>query len=60
MRAKKILPVMGSPRKKGSSATLAKHVIAGTEARGREVQSFYFHRRAPAINNHGPCLTQLG
>ena len=43
MRGKKILLVMGSPRKEGNSATLAKKVVAGAEATGAEVESFYLH-----------------
>ena len=43
MGDKKILLVMGSPRKDGNSATLAKQVAAGAEAAGAEVESFYLH-----------------
>ena len=43
MGGKKILCVMGSPRKEGNSATLAKQVAAGAEATGAEVESFYLH-----------------
>ena len=43
MGGKKILLVMGSPRKEGNSATLAKQVAAGAEAAGAEVESFYLH-----------------
>ena len=43
MGTKKILLVMGSPRKEGNSATLAKQVAAGAEATGAEVESFYLH-----------------
>lgn len=41
MERKKVVVVKGSPRKKGNSATLAKEVIAGAEAAGAEVESFY-------------------
>ena len=41
--AKKIIVVLGSPRKNGNSATLARQVIAGAEASGAEVESFYLH-----------------
>jgi multimeric flavodoxin WrbA len=41
MGRKKIILVMGSPRKEGNSATLAKQVAAGAEAGGAEVESFY-------------------
>lgn len=43
MGGKKILLVMGSPRKDGNSATLAKQVAAGAGAAGAEVESFYLH-----------------
>ena len=43
MGHKKILLVMGSPRKEGNSATLAKQVAAGAEAGGAEVESFTLH-----------------
>ena len=43
MAGKKVLIAMGSPRKEGNSATLAKQVIAGAEATGAEVESFYLH-----------------
>jgi multimeric flavodoxin WrbA len=43
MGDKKILLVMGSPRKGGNSATLAKQVAAGAETTGAEVESFYLH-----------------
>jgi multimeric flavodoxin WrbA len=40
---KKVLVVMGSPRRKGNSATLAQNVIAGAKSAGAEVESFYLH-----------------
>ena len=43
MGNKKILIVMGSPRKDGNSATLAKQVAEGAKATGAEVESFYLH-----------------
>jgi len=43
MEGKRILLVMGSPRKEGNSATLAKQVAAGAVATGAEVESFYLH-----------------
>ena len=43
MAGKKILLMMGSPRKEGNSATLAKQLAAGAEATGAEVESFYLH-----------------
>ena len=50
MGGKKILLVMGSPRKDGNSATLAKQVATGAAAAGAEVESFYLH----GMNIH-PC-----
>ena len=43
MENQKIVVVLGSPRKNGNSATLAKRVIAGAEAAGAAVDSFYLH-----------------
>jgi multimeric flavodoxin WrbA len=43
MGSRKILILMGSPRKEGNSSTLAKQVAAGAEATGAEVESFYLH-----------------
>jgi len=43
MGGRKILIVMGSPRREGNSATLAKQVAAGAEVTGAEVESFYLH-----------------
>jgi len=40
---KKILVVLGSPRKQGNSATLAQSVVAGAEAEGADVESVYLH-----------------
>ena len=34
---------MGSPRKNGNSALLAKEAIAGVKAAGAQVESFYLH-----------------
>ena len=39
----KILVILGSPRKQGNSATLAQNVVAGAEAEGADVESFYLH-----------------
>ena len=43
MTIKMVLVILGSPRKNGNSATLAKQVAAGAEAVGAEVESFYLH-----------------
>ena len=50
MGRKKIILVMGSPRKEGNSATLAKQVAAGAEVGGAEVESFYLQEM-----NIQPC-----
>jgi multimeric flavodoxin WrbA len=42
-KMKKILVVMGSPRKNGNSATLAQNVIAGAKNAGATVDSYYLH-----------------
>jgi len=41
---KKILIVIGSPRKKGNSAILANQVAKGAEAIGAEVESFFLQK----------------
>ena len=41
--AKKILVLLGSPRKKGNSTTLANQIIKGAEAAGAEVESIYLN-----------------
>jgi len=43
MMKRKIVVVLGSPRRQGNSATLAAQLTAGAEARGAEVESFYLH-----------------
>ncbi len=43
MSSKKVVIVMGSPRKNGNSITLAQRVAKGAEAVGAEVESFYIH-----------------
>lgn len=40
---KKVLVVMGSPRRKGNSATLAQNVIAGAKSTEATVDSYYLH-----------------
>jgi multimeric flavodoxin WrbA len=37
----KILVFIGSPRKEGNSVTLAKQVVAGAEANGAEIETFF-------------------
>ena len=41
MSVKKVVIVMGSPRKNGNSVTLAQRIAKGAEAMGAEVESFY-------------------
>jgi multimeric flavodoxin WrbA len=43
MAAKKIIIVLGSPRKKGNSAALANQVEAGAKACGAKVRTFNLH-----------------
>ena len=43
MKGKKILVFMGSPRKNGNSAILAKEAINGAKAAGAQIESFYLH-----------------
>lgn len=43
MNSKKIIIVLGSPRKEGNSAALAQKVAEGAIAAGAEVESFYLH-----------------
>ncbi|MFC2033303.1 flavodoxin family protein [Chloroflexota bacterium] len=47
---KKILVVMGSPRKEGNSAILAHSVIAGAKSAGADVEGVYLHEM-----NIKPC-----
>jgi multimeric flavodoxin WrbA len=42
-KSRKVVIVLGSPRKKGNSAILAAQVAAGAKAAGAEVESFYLH-----------------
>jgi multimeric flavodoxin WrbA len=41
MAENKVVIVVGSPRKKGNSATLAQRAAAGAKAQGAEVETFY-------------------
>jgi multimeric flavodoxin WrbA len=43
MEKKKVMIVIGSPRKKGNSSILAKQVAAGAKAGGAMVETFYLH-----------------
>jgi len=42
-RKKKVVVLLGSPRKKGNSAILAAKVAAGAKAAGADVETFYLH-----------------
>ena len=48
--SKKILVLLGSPRKKGNSTTLAEKIIKGAEAAGATVEKIYLHGQ-----NIAPC-----
>jgi multimeric flavodoxin WrbA len=39
----KLVVLLGSPRKKGNSATLAQQVVAGAQAAGAQVDTFFLH-----------------
>ncbi|MEE4261989.1 MAG: flavodoxin family protein [Desulfobacteraceae bacterium] len=43
MEAKKILVLLGSPRKKGNSAALANQIIAGAESLGATAEKIFLH-----------------
>jgi len=42
-KGKKILVLLGSPRKKGNSTTLAKQIVKGAESAGAEVETIYLN-----------------
>jgi multimeric flavodoxin WrbA len=48
--SKKVVVLLGSPRKKGNSAALAEQISAGAESAGADVTSFYLHEM-----DIGPC-----
>jgi multimeric flavodoxin WrbA len=41
--AKKVLILLGSPRKKGNSATLAEKIARGAKSKGAQIESFHLH-----------------
>lgn len=43
MAGQRVVVVLGSPRKDGNSAALAKRVMAGARASGAKVEAFYLH-----------------
>lgn len=43
MKGKKILVFMGSPRKNGNSAILAREAIDGAKTAGAQIENFYLH-----------------
>ena len=49
-KTKKVLVVLGSPRKKGNSTTLAERIIKGAETAGAIVERVYLHGQSIA-----PC-----
>lgn len=55
--SKKILVLLGSPRKKGNSTTLAQKIIAGAQSAGATVETIYLHGQdiAPCHACYG-CL----
>jgi multimeric flavodoxin WrbA len=50
MPGKKVVVVLGSPRKDGNSAALAEQVVLGARARGADVETFHLHEM-----NISPC-----
>jgi multimeric flavodoxin WrbA len=43
METKKILVLLGSPRKKGNSTTLANQIVAGAESAGATAETIFLH-----------------
>jgi multimeric flavodoxin WrbA len=54
-KQKKVLVLLGSPRKKGNSATLAERISKGAEAAGAIVERVYLHDQ-----NISPCHACYG
>jgi len=50
MKSKKVLVLLGSPRKKGNSTTLAEKITQGAETAGAAVEKIYLHDQ-----NIAPC-----
>ena len=46
MGTKKILVLLGSPRKKGNSTTLANQIVAGVESAGATAEKIFLHGKA--------------
>ena len=42
-RKQRVIVLLGSPRKKGNSATLAARIASGAKSAGAEVETFYLH-----------------
>ncbi|MBN1613476.1 MAG: flavodoxin family protein [Deltaproteobacteria bacterium] len=42
-KARKVIVLMGSPRKKGNSAILAQQIVRGAEGAGAKVETVYLH-----------------
>lgn len=49
-KPEKVLVLLGSPRKKGNSATLAEQIRKGAESQGAEVETVFLHTQ-----NIAPC-----
>ena len=49
-QVKKVLVLMGSPRKSGNSATLAQRIVQGAQSAGAEVETVFLHEKSIA-----PC-----
>lgn len=54
-KSKKVLVLLGSPRKKGNSNTLAERIIKGAQASGATVERVYLHGQ-----NIAPCNACYG
>ena len=54
-KTKKVIVLLGSPRKKGNSTTLAERIIKGAEAAGATVERVYLHSQ-----NIAPCNACYG
>jgi multimeric flavodoxin WrbA len=49
-KTKKVLVLLGSPRKKGNNTILAEQIIKGAEAAGASIERIYLHGQ-----NISPC-----
>ena len=61
MEKKKVMIVVGSPRKKGNSSTLAKQVAAGAKSGGAVVETFHLHEmKIKPCNACDACRKKTG